>query len=42
VRERVSAVWDYADSACLNPPSYGLEAGAMLQYGARIAELFYQ
>lgn len=41
VRERVSAIWEFADSACLNPPSYGLETGAMLQYGARIAELFY-
>jgi probable F420-dependent oxidoreductase len=41
VRARVSAIWEHADSACLNPPSYGLDAGAMLQYGARIAELFY-
>ena len=41
VRERVSAIWEFADSACLNPPSYGLDAGAMLAYGARIAELFY-
>ena len=41
VRERVSAIWEFADSACLNPPSYGLEMGAMLQYGARIADLFY-
>jgi probable F420-dependent oxidoreductase len=41
VRERVSAIWEHADSATLNPPAYGLETGAMLQYGARIAELFY-
>jgi hypothetical protein len=41
VRERVSAIWDHADSACLNPPSYGLDPGAMLRYGAQIAELFY-
>ncbi len=42
VRQRVSTIWDYADSACLNPPAYGLEMGAMLQYGARIAEVFYR
>lgn len=41
VRERVSAIWESADSACLVPPSYGLEPGALLQYGARIAEIFY-
>jgi len=41
VRSRVAAIWDHADSACLNPPSYGLDMGAMLSYGARIAELFY-
>jgi len=41
VKRRVSQVWEYADSACLNPPSYGLDAGAMVGYGARIAELFY-
>jgi probable F420-dependent oxidoreductase len=41
VRSRVSAIWDTADSACLNPPSYGLDMGAMLRYGAKIAELFY-
>jgi alkanesulfonate monooxygenase SsuD/methylene tetrahydromethanopterin reductase-like flavin-dependent oxidoreductase (luciferase family) len=42
VRERVNTIWEYADSACLNPPAYGLEIGPMLQYGARIAELFYR
>jgi alkanesulfonate monooxygenase SsuD/methylene tetrahydromethanopterin reductase-like flavin-dependent oxidoreductase (luciferase family) len=42
VKERVSAIWEQADSACLNPPSYGLDPGAMLGYGARIAELFYR
>lgn len=42
VRERVSGIWEFADSACLNPPSYGLDGGAMLRYGAKIAELFYQ
>jgi probable F420-dependent oxidoreductase len=41
VHRRVSQVWEYADSACLNPPSYGLDAGAVVGYGARIAELFY-
>lgn len=41
VKQRVSAIWEHADSACLNPPSYGLDMGAMLGYGARIAELFY-
>jgi len=41
VRERVSAIWDFADSACLNPPAYGLDPGAMLRYGAKIADLFY-
>jgi len=41
VRERVSAIWDVADSANLVPPSYGLEPAALLRYAARIAELFY-
>ncbi|MBI5285487.1 MAG: LLM class flavin-dependent oxidoreductase [Chloroflexi bacterium] len=41
VRKRVSAIWESADSACLNPPSYGLDPGAILRYGAKIAELFY-
>ena len=41
VRERVSAIWDTADSATLVPPSYGLEPGALLQYGAKIADIFY-
>ena len=42
VRERVSVIWDHADSACLVPPSYGLEPGQLLTYGAKIAELFYR
>jgi hypothetical protein len=42
VRARVNSIWEFADSACLNPPSYGLDMGAMLRYGAKIAELFYQ
>ena len=42
VRERVSAIWDHADSATLVPPSYGLEPAALLQYGAKIGELFYK
>lgn len=41
VRERVSAIWDHADSACLVPPTYGLDPGQLLRYGAKIAELFY-
>jgi probable F420-dependent oxidoreductase len=41
VRERVSAIWEFADSATLVPPAYGLDPGAMLQYSARIADLFY-
>lgn len=41
VRTRIAPIWDHADSACLNPPSYGLDMGAMLRYGAKIAELFY-
>ena len=41
VRERVSAIWDTADSATLVPPSYGLEPGALLQYAAKIADIFY-
>lgn len=41
VRARVSAIWENADSACLSPPVYGLDAGAVLRYGARIAEIFY-
>ncbi len=41
VRKRVAPIWETADSACLNPPSYGLDPGAMLRYGAKIAELFY-
>lgn len=41
VRKRVGAIWEFADSANLVPPSYGLDAGAMLRYGATIADLFY-
>jgi probable F420-dependent oxidoreductase len=41
VHQRVAAIWDTADSATLVPPSYGLDPGAMLGYGARIAGLFY-
>jgi probable F420-dependent oxidoreductase len=41
VRERVMGIWDFADSANLVPPAYGLDPGAMLQYGATIADLFY-
>jgi probable F420-dependent oxidoreductase len=41
VRERVSAIWDVADSATLMPPAYGNDVGALLRYGAKIAELFY-
>lgn len=41
VRKRVGRIWEQADSACLVPPSYGLEPGAILQYGAKIAALFY-
>ncbi len=42
VRARIAPIWDHADSACLNPPSYGLDVGAMLGYAGRIAELFYR
>ncbi|MBI5289340.1 MAG: LLM class flavin-dependent oxidoreductase [Chloroflexi bacterium] len=42
VRERVSGIWEFADSACLVPPAYGMETGALLRYGATIAEVFYQ
>ncbi|MHB8515130.1 MAG: LLM class flavin-dependent oxidoreductase [Dehalococcoidia bacterium] len=41
VRARVAAIWDTADSATLVPPSYGIESAAILQYGARIAQIFY-
>jgi len=41
VRKRVAPIWEHADSACLVPPSYGLDAGALLRYGAKIAEAFY-
>jgi alkanesulfonate monooxygenase SsuD/methylene tetrahydromethanopterin reductase-like flavin-dependent oxidoreductase (luciferase family) len=41
VRTRVAAIWESADSATLVPPSYGLEPGALLQYAAKIAQLFY-
>jgi len=41
VRERIAPIWDHADSVCLNPPAVGMDLGAMLQYGARIADLFY-
>jgi probable F420-dependent oxidoreductase len=41
VRERIAPIWEHADSACLVPPSLGTDIGAMLQYGARIAEMFY-
>ena len=42
VRKRIEPIWEHVDSACLNPPSYGLDPGAMLGYGARIADLFYR
>ncbi len=42
VRKRIEPIWEHVDSACLNPPSYGLDPGAMLRYGAKIAELFYR
>ena len=41
VRERVSAIWEVADSATLVPPSYGNDVGTLLRYGAKIAEIFY-
>jgi probable F420-dependent oxidoreductase len=41
VRERVSAIWEHADSATLAPPSYGLDPGATLQYAMKIASTFY-
>jgi probable F420-dependent oxidoreductase len=41
VRQRVSAIWEHADSASLGPPVYGLDGGALLGYLGRIAELFY-
>ena len=41
VRERIAPIWEHADSACLVPPALGLETGAILQYGARIADMFY-
>jgi probable F420-dependent oxidoreductase len=41
VRERVSGIWEFADSANLVAPAYGLDGGAVLQYGATIADLFY-
>ena len=41
VRKRIEPLWEHVDSACLNPPSYGLDTGAVLRYGAKIAELFY-
>lgn len=41
VRERVSAIWQHADSATLSVPAYGLEPGAMLSYMAKIADTFY-
>jgi probable F420-dependent oxidoreductase len=41
VKKRVDLIWDTADSASLSPPVYGLDAGAILRYGAKIAELFY-
>jgi len=41
VRERVSGIWDSADSATLVPPSYGLEPAALLRYAATIAQTFY-
>ncbi|HET6615824.1 MAG TPA: LLM class flavin-dependent oxidoreductase [Dehalococcoidia bacterium] len=41
VRERVSAIWEHADSATLAPPSYGLDPGATIQYAMTIASTFY-
>ncbi len=42
VRARVNAIWEHADSATLVPPTYDLDVRALLAYGARIAEIFYQ
>ena len=41
VRARIAPMWEHADSACLVAPPYGIDTGAMLRYGAKIAELFY-
>jgi probable F420-dependent oxidoreductase len=41
VRARVERIWDAADSATLVPPSYGLDAGALMAYASRIATTFY-
>ncbi|MEX2225299.1 MAG: hypothetical protein WEB52_02475 [Dehalococcoidia bacterium] len=42
VRERVSAIWQHADSATLSVPAYGLEPAAMLSYMAKVADVFYR
>jgi probable F420-dependent oxidoreductase len=42
VRERVSGIWDVADSATLVPPSYGNDPATTLGYIAKIAEIFYR
>lgn len=41
VRKRVSLIWEHANSACINPPSYGLEPAAAAAYSMKIADLFY-
>jgi probable F420-dependent oxidoreductase len=41
VRAQVERIWTIADSASLGPPVYGLDGGAIMRYGAKIADLFY-
>jgi len=41
VRKRVSLIWEHANSACINPPSYGLDPAAAAAYSMKIADLFY-
>lgn len=42
VRQRVSKIWEVADSATLMPPAYALAPEQIGQYSAAIAGLFYR
>jgi hypothetical protein len=41
VRERINRAWSFADSLCIVPPAYGLDADKLFLYFAGIGEAFY-
>ncbi len=41
VRQRVSKIWEVADSVTLAPPVYTLAPEQLMQYAMTIAQIFY-